>query len=56
MNGVMPGWCNFLSACRKGHYVMVSREESISNSFAAMGLMTAMVQSQVAGLLMPVAR
>ncbi|ARU94524.1 ABC transporter substrate-binding protein [Tatumella citrea] len=56
MNGVMPGWCNFLSACRKGHYVMVSREESISNSFAAMGLMTAMVQSQVAGLLVPVAR
>ncbi len=56
MDGVMPGWCNFLSACRKGHYVLVSREEAISNSFAAMNLMAAMVQSQIAGLTVPVAR
>lgn len=50
MNAVMPGWCNFLTACQKGHYVMVSREEAISNSFAALSLMAAVVQSQVAGL------
>lgn len=53
MDSVIPGWCAFLSACRKSHYVMVSRKEAISNSFAAMSLMAAVVQSQVAGLAVP---
>ncbi|WP_435945494.1 ABC transporter substrate-binding protein [Dryocola sp. BD586] len=50
MNALMPGWCHFLTACQKGHYVLVSREEAISNSFAALSLMTAVVQSHIAGL------
>ncbi|WP_437887417.1 ABC transporter substrate-binding protein [Phytobacter sp. V91] len=53
MDAVMPGWCDFLSACRSGHYVLISREEAISNSFAALGLMAAQVQSQIAGRPLP---
>jgi ketosteroid isomerase-like protein len=37
-------------ACRTGHYVLISREEAISNSFASLGLMVAQVQSQIAGV------
>lgn len=24
MDAVMPGWCQFLNACRTGHYVLIS--------------------------------
>ena len=48
MEKVLPGFCAFLKACREGRYVMVSREEAISNSYAALFLMTAMVQATVA--------
>ena len=48
MEKVLPGFCTFLKACREGRYVMVSREEAISNSYAALSLMTAMVQATVA--------
>ena len=41
MDAVMPGWCQFLNACRTGHYVLISREEAISNSYASLGLMAA---------------
>ena len=53
MEAVMPGWCQFLNACRSGHYVLISREEAISNSFASLGLMAAQVQSQIAGRPLP---
>jgi hypothetical protein len=53
MDAVMPGWCKFLNACRTGHYVLISREEAISNSFASLGLMAAQVQSQIAGRPLP---
>ena len=53
MDAVMPGWCQFLNACRTGHYVLISREEAISNSFASLGLMAAQVQSQIAGRPLP---
>lgn len=53
MDAVMPGWCDFLTACRTGHYVLISREEAISNSFAALSLMVAQVQSQIAGRPLP---
>lgn len=49
MHSVMPGWCNFLQACRRGHYILLPREEAISNSFAALSLMVAQVQSHIAG-------
>jgi iron complex transport system substrate-binding protein len=53
MDAVMPGCCDFFTACRTGHYVLISREEAISNSFAALSLMVAQVQSQVAGRPLP---
>ncbi|MNV03754.1 Periplasmic binding protein [compost metagenome] len=53
MEAVMPGWCQFLNACRTGHYVLISREEAISNSFASLGLMAAQIQSQIAGRPLP---
>ncbi|CAK9886138.1 MAG: putative siderophore-binding lipoprotein YfiY [Candidatus Erwinia impunctatus] len=53
MNAVMPGWCQFLSACRRGNYVLISREEAISNSFASLGLMVAQIQSHIAGRPLP---
>ena len=49
MDKVMPGWCDFLRACRTGHYILLPREEVITNSFAALSLMVAQVQSHIAG-------
>lgn len=54
MEALVPNFCTFLKACRSGRYVLVSREEAISHSYAALALMTAMVQAQVAAR--PVAR
>ncbi len=48
MEKVVPDFCSFLKACVEGRYVMVSREEAISNSYAAMALMTAIVKSTTA--------
>ncbi|MGY5958629.1 iron-siderophore ABC transporter substrate-binding protein [Kosakonia sp. BK9b] len=56
MDAVMPGWCDFLTACRNGRYVLISREEAIANSFASLGLMVAQVQSQIAGRPLPQAK
>lgn len=53
MNRVMPQYCNFLKACREGRYILLPREETISNSFAALNLMVALVQSHVAGRPLP---
>lgn len=49
MEKVMPGWCDFMRACRTGHYILLPREEVISNSYAALSLLVAQVQSQIAG-------
>lgn len=56
MNAVMPGWCQFLTACKRGHYVLISREEAISNTFAALGLMATAVQSRLAEQALTAAR
>ena len=53
MNGVISGWCDFLTACQRGHYILLSREEAISNSFASLSLMAAQVQTHIAGRLLP---
>ena len=53
MEKVMPGWCDFVQACRSGHYILLPREEVISNSYAALSLLVAEVQSQIAGRPMP---
>ncbi len=56
MDAVMPGWCDFLTACQRGHYVLLSREEAISNSYASLSLMVAQVQTHIAGRLLPEAK
>ena len=53
MEKVMPGWCDFMQACRTGHYILLPREEVISNSYAALSLLVAQVQSQIAGRPVP---
>lgn len=53
MEAVMPGWCDFMRACRTGHYILLPREEVISNSYAALSLMVAQVQSHIAGRPLP---
>jgi len=53
MDIVLPGWCEFLTACQRGHYILLSREEAISNSFASLSLMAAQVQTHIAGRLLP---
>ncbi|HCR9737208.1 iron-siderophore ABC transporter substrate-binding protein [Citrobacter koseri] len=53
MDAVLPGWCEFLTACQRGHYVLISREEAISNSFASLSLMVAQIQSHIAGRHLP---
>jgi iron complex transport system substrate-binding protein len=53
MEAVMPGWCDFMQACRTGHYILLPREEVISNSYAALSLMVAQVQSHMIGRPLP---
>ena len=53
MEKVLPGWCDFMLACRSGHYVLLPREEVISNSYAALSLLVAEVQSHIAGRPIP---
>ncbi|MBO0661895.1 ABC transporter substrate-binding protein [Jiella sp. MQZ9-1] len=36
MEKMVPGFCRFLSACRAGHYLLIPRDEAISNSYAAL--------------------
>lgn len=47
MNNIVPNFCRFLSACQKGHYILISREAAISNSYAALILMTNLVKSNI---------
>ena len=42
-----------MQACRTGHYILLPREEVISNSYAALSLLVAQVQSQIAGRPVP---
>jgi iron complex transport system substrate-binding protein len=49
MEKVLPGYCRFLKACRTGHYILVAREEAISNSYAALSQMVTLVQSHLSG-------
>lgn len=47
METVMPSFCNFLKACRDGRYILLPREEAISNSYAALSLVISAVQSHL---------
>lgn len=45
MAKIIPGFCRFLVACREGRYILIPREEAISNSYAALSRMVATVQT-----------
>lgn len=47
MEKVMPGWCRLMKACREGRYVLLPRDETISNTFAALNLVAAVVEAEV---------
>lgn len=49
MDNILPGWCTFLTACQRGHYILLSREEAIANTFASLSLMAAQVKTHIAG-------
>lgn len=53
MDAVLPGWCQFMQACQQGHWVMVSREDAIVNSFASLSKMAAVVETSLAGVILP---
>ncbi len=53
MEKLIPGYCQFLKACREGRYILIPREEAISNSYAALSLMVSTVQSHIAGRPLP---
>lgn len=48
MEKIVPGFCRYLSACRNGRYILIPREEAISNSYAALSRMVATVQTAFA--------
>lgn len=56
MEKVLPGYCQFLKACREGRYILLSREETITNSFGALSLMVSAVQSHVSGRPLPASK
>lgn len=47
MEKVMPGWCRLMKACRDGRYVLLPRDETISNTYAALNLVAAVVEAEV---------
>ena len=47
MEKVMPGWCRLMKACREGRYVLLPRDETISNTYAALNLVAAVVEAEV---------
>jgi len=49
MQKLLPGYCDFLKACREGRYILLPRDEAISNSYMALSLMAGAVQSNIAG-------
>ena len=53
MDAVLPGWCQFMRSCQQGHWIMVSREDAIVNSFASLSKMVAVVETSLAGLSLP---
>lgn len=49
LEGVMPGFCDFLFACRNNQMVVIPREEASAASYYGLGALTYMVISQISG-------
>jgi len=48
-DAVSPGYCDFLEACRNGQFIMLPREDAVTRSYTALGLMAATVGAIVGG-------
>lgn len=46
---VMPGFCDFLTACQQQRIVFVPREEAVARSYTAAGMMSAAVLGAISG-------
>lgn len=46
METVFPGFCDVLLACRGGRFLLLPRDETISNTYAALSLLVPVVQAQ----------
>lgn len=46
---VMPGFCEFLHACRENQFIVIPREEASASSYYGLGALSYMVISQISG-------
>ncbi|MEM1301412.1 MAG: ABC transporter substrate-binding protein [Pseudomonadota bacterium] len=48
MNGVFPGWCDVLTACAEGRYIILPREYASGFSFAEMNTAVHLITTNIA--------
>jgi len=46
---VMPGFCNFLHACRENQMIVIPREEASASSYYGLGVLSYMIISHISG-------
>lgn len=49
LNGVVPDFCRYLTACQNNQFINIPREEASSNSFYALGALSYMIISHISG-------
>jgi iron complex transport system substrate-binding protein len=49
LGGVLPGWCDFLHACRNNQYIAIPRDDAYAFSFRSFDLMLQTVVTAVGG-------
>ena len=47
---LLPGYCEFLAACRNNQYILLPRDESYASSYYTLGLMSMTVLSHMSGV------
>lgn len=48
LEAVLPGWCNALTACQKGHMIWLPRPETTTATYSALGTLAYMTISHMA--------
>ena len=46
---IVPGFCEYLHACRNGQFIMLPREDAVTRSYTSLGLMAAAVTATITG-------
>ncbi|WP_338720670.1 ABC transporter substrate-binding protein [Devosia sp. XK-2] len=49
LNEVMPGFCNFLHACRENQMIVIPREEASASAYYGLGVLSYMIISHISG-------